>query len=101
MTDPMMTTSHSGACRTQRVALPDSERKWTVLDSEHGVSRRPPACRSTSSTASLRPRIEQLRAAAPLTATSAEQARTSDTQVARAMATQLRELKRRHHEEIT
>jgi hypothetical protein len=50
---------------------------------------------------SLRPRIEELRATAPIAATSAEQAPRSDSQVVRALAAQLRELKRRHQEEIT
>jgi hypothetical protein len=51
----------------------------------------------------LRPRVEQLRAAAPITAatTSAERATASDSQVVHALAAQLRELKRRHHDEIT
>jgi Family of unknown function (DUF6262) len=51
----------------------------------------------------LRPRIEELRATAPITAAavSAEQATASDSQIVRALAAQVRELKRRHHQEIT
>jgi Family of unknown function (DUF6262) len=50
----------------------------------------------------LRPRIEQLRATAPIASTpvGAEQA-ASDSRIVRALAAQLRELKRRHHQEIT
>ena len=44
---------------------------------------------------SLRPRIEEFRAAAPIAAASAEQAPSSDSQVVHALAAQLRELKRR------
>lgn len=47
-------------------------------------------------------RIEQLRATAPITtATEAPPAAASDHQVARALAAQLREAKRRHHEATT
>lgn len=51
----------------------------------------------------LRERIEQLRATAPTTSPAADvdQAATGDNQLVRALAAQLRELKRRHHEEIT
>jgi hypothetical protein len=51
----------------------------------------------------LRPRIEEIRATAAMTATpvNVEQAAASDSQVVRALAAQLRELKRRHHHEIT
>ena len=49
----------------------------------------------------LRPRIEQLRSTAPIATASAEQAPSSDSQVVRALAAQLRDLKRRHHDEIT
>lgn len=51
----------------------------------------------------LRARIEELRATAPITAAAvdAEQAATSDSQIVRALAAQLRELKRRHHQELT
>jgi Family of unknown function (DUF6262) len=50
----------------------------------------------------LRPRIEQLRATAPIAAApvDVEQAEGSDSQLVRALAAQLRELKRRHHHEI-
>jgi hypothetical protein len=51
----------------------------------------------------LRTRVEELRATAPITAAavSVEQATASDSQVVRALAAQLRDLKRRHHQEIT
>jgi hypothetical protein len=51
----------------------------------------------------LRGRIEQLRATAPITApgAAAAHAEASDSQVVRALAAQLRDLKRRHHDEIT
>lgn len=50
----------------------------------------------------LRPRIEQLRATAPVAAAtpSDEHAAASDSQVVRTLAAQLRELKHRHHGEI-
>ena len=35
MTDSTLTSSPAAGCRTQRVATPDGERTWTVLDSEH------------------------------------------------------------------
>jgi integrase len=37
MADPALTTSSAGACRTQRVVLPDGGRTWTVVDREHRV----------------------------------------------------------------
>jgi hypothetical protein len=37
MTVPPLTTPMSGACRTQRVALGDGRRTWTVVDREHRV----------------------------------------------------------------
>ena len=51
----------------------------------------------------LRARIEQLRATAPIAraTTDAELADVGDSQVVRALAAQLRDLKRRHREEIT
>lgn len=51
----------------------------------------------------LRARIQELRASASgaSAAVSAEHAAASDSQVVRALAGQLRELKRRHHDEIT
>jgi hypothetical protein len=51
----------------------------------------------------LRDRIEQLRATAPITmpAADTDQLTTGDSPVVGALAAQLRELKRRHHEEIT
>lgn len=38
MADPVLIPSPAGACRTQRVALPDGERTWTVLDGDHRVA---------------------------------------------------------------
>jgi len=38
MAAPDLINSRSGACRTQRVALSDGERTWTVLDREHHVA---------------------------------------------------------------
>lgn len=51
----------------------------------------------------LRARIQELRATAPgaSAAASAEHAAASDSQVLRALAAQLRELKRRHNDELT
>ena len=37
MTDPALTSSPTGACRTQRVVVADGERTWTVLDAGHRV----------------------------------------------------------------
>jgi hypothetical protein len=53
--------------------------------------------------APLRPRIEELRATAPITtaAANAEQVAASDSQVVRTLAAQLRELKGRHYQEVT
>ena len=50
----------------------------------------------------LRPRIEQLRATAPVAAAtpSDERATSSDSQVVHTLAAQLRELRRRHHDAI-
>jgi len=38
MAAPDLISSRSGACRTQRVALSDGERTWTVLDRDHRVA---------------------------------------------------------------
>ncbi len=38
MADSALITRPAGACRTQRVALPDGERTWTVLDRDHRVA---------------------------------------------------------------
>ncbi len=38
MAAPDLICSRSGACRTQRVALSDGERTWTVLDRDHRVA---------------------------------------------------------------
>jgi len=37
MAAPDLISSRSGACRTQRVAVSDGERTWTVLDGDHRV----------------------------------------------------------------
>src|SRR5919109_1006438 len=37
MTDSSLISGPAAACRTQRVAIPDGERTWTVLDGEHRV----------------------------------------------------------------
>ena len=37
MPGPPLTTPMTGACRTQRLALPSGERTWTVVDREHRV----------------------------------------------------------------
>ena len=37
MPGPPLTTPMTGACRTQRLALPSGERTWTVLDGDHRV----------------------------------------------------------------
>jgi Phage integrase, N-terminal SAM-like domain len=37
MADPAVTVPSTGACRTQRVVLPDGQRTWTVLDADHRV----------------------------------------------------------------
>lgn len=37
MTDSTVISGPAAGCRTQRVAIPDGERTWTVLDGEHRV----------------------------------------------------------------
>jgi hypothetical protein len=50
----------------------------------------------------LRARVEELRAAAPIAAAGDDgQLVAGDSQVTRALVAQLRELKRRHHDEVT